>query len=224
MARSEISFDESYHLEEKKFTEQYHPLFPELDEAQLIEFHKQPKILQAERFLSNISAASSTLLLNRDNNKKKGYTDSDFSEDDLYDEDAANDDSKWNSVYMMNGKNERNPFHVASIWELIPDNEEEDVEDLLRKKMNPLERFIYKASVKERGDVLEREDPGISYQKSLVPYLLYNNKNRDFIEQDYIYLDNASIQYHDSISRNVINNYSLYSRKETEIRIEQTIS
>ena len=33
---------------------------------------------------------------------------------------------------------------VASIWELIPDNEEEDVEDLLRKKMNPLERFIYK--------------------------------------------------------------------------------
>ena len=90
-----------------------------------------------------------------DNNKKKGYTDSDFSEDDLYDEDAANDDSKWNSIYMMNGKNERNPFRmspsctlieidVASIWELIPDNEEEDVEDLLRKKMNPLERFIYK--------------------------------------------------------------------------------
>ena len=187
-----------------RFTEQYHPLFPELDEAQLIEFHKQRmkdewwyvddscfskdpssraisiqyicsiqySIIESyidwkDRGRLNTQIPSAVvfsiermiywqiLLSIGDNNKKKGYTDSDFSEDDLYDEDAANDDSKWNSVYMMNGKNERNPFRmslsctlieidVASIWELIPDNEEEDVEDLLRKKMNPLERFIYK--------------------------------------------------------------------------------
>ncbi|KAK8809503.1 hypothetical protein WA158_000446 [Blastocystis sp. Blastoise] len=170
---------------------------PEYSEQDLIQFHKQPKIIQAENFLASITMAGGGIVSATSTSPAPGHTI--YSPASFHNLNSLINQSQGLGTCIAFGIQKKSPIPLF-MTTILPfttdeDDDDDDIDDIASKQHSALDDYIYNSHVKEKGDVLEQEDPGVSYKNCLSSYMELNGKSKDLLQLNYVYLDNACIQY-----------------------------